>query len=387
MIPTRSRNAACSLPQALEPGRRRPAEAPLIRAGAPPRTAGLEVVGPLPAVLRSEDAAQILQTAVQSAGAVRAAPLVRVVRVAEVVVVLVCLARRFRRVDRVPVGAAEAPGAVGADVDLGLPAGHPLRDRLSDPSRTAEAVQGEPGRHPEPTYAGDGAEQRLRIRRHGVRMADERDDLGLGEEREPARGAAQQLLESGQVGRQRTLAVIPGDAVEPAGDGIRLVAAEHDAARLGLPVDEVVRVAEARHVSRQLVPRHGLQENVLVIDRRGRHGSADHGRDLRGPDAAGVHDDLRLDAAPVGLDSGNLAVRAELDARHARACEQRDTGGACGVCERVGRGVRVEEAVLRNPDGAVERLGRRGGHDSNGVLGREELDVEPDSFRPADASA
>ena len=254
----------------VEVRRRRPAERALVGAGPAPRLTGLEVVGALPAVLRPEHRALLLQPPVQRRRALRPPPLVGVERVPQAVVVAVRLAGgRGGEVD-VAVGVAEAPGAIGGDVDLGLARRDPLGHRLADAARAAEAVQRQPGRHPEAGHAGHGAEQRVRVGRHRVGVADEPGDAGVGEEREPPHGAGHQRREALLVGRQGAAAVLPRRAVLPARRRVRLVAAEQHATRLGLAVDEVVGVAEARHVARQLVPGHRLQRDVLVVDRNRR---------------------------------------------------------------------------------------------------------------------
>ena len=95
----------------------------------------------------------------------------------------------------------------------------------------------------------------------------------------------------------RLAAVLPRDAVQPARDRVVLVAAEEHAAGLGLAVDEVVGVAEARQVARQLVAVHGRERDVLVLDRDRDERRAGHRRDLRRPHARGVDHDLGLDPA------------------------------------------------------------------------------------------
>ena len=116
-------------------------------------------------------------------------------------------------------------------------------------------------------------------------MADELDDAGVGEEREALRGALHERREARLVGRHASGRRAPTDAVEPARGGIVLVAAEEDAAGLGLAVDEVVGIAEARQVARQLVPVDRRQRDVLVVDRDRDERRAGHGRDLRRPHA------------------------------------------------------------------------------------------------------
>src|SRR5216684_345184 len=77
--------------------RARPAETPLVGAGAPPRPARLVVVDTLPAVLRPEHRAQVLHARVKRAGTARPAPLIRIEWKAQEVVVAVGLAGEFGR--------------------------------------------------------------------------------------------------------------------------------------------------------------------------------------------------------------------------------------------------------------------------------------------------
>src|SRR5216684_655377 len=61
--------------------------------------------------------------------------------------------------------------------------------------------------------------------------------------------------------------MVPRDTVDPTCGGVGFVSAQHDASGLRLPIDQVVRIAEARHVVRKLMTRHGQQRRVLVVDR------------------------------------------------------------------------------------------------------------------------
>ena len=124
--------------------------------------------------------------------------------------------------------------------------------RPADPAAAPEPVERQPGRHPEAADAGERPEQRVRVGGHRVRMADQADRLGVGEERESPDRPRHQRCESLVVGRQGARRVLPRHPVLPAGHRIELVAAEDHAAVLALAVDEVVRVAEARHVAGQL---------------------------------------------------------------------------------------------------------------------------------------
>ena len=63
-------------------------------------------------------------------------------------------------------------------------------------------------------------------------MADELDDPGLTEKRKAASRTAQQRLESRLVGGHRGSRVIPGHAIDPARDRVRLIAAQDHALSL-----------------------------------------------------------------------------------------------------------------------------------------------------------
>ena len=170
--------------------------------------------------------------------------------------------------------------------------------------------------------------------------------------------------------------MVPRHAIDPSRDGVCLVPAEHHAAGLGLAVDQVVRIAEAGHIVRQLVPGHGQQRGVLVVDRGRDDEGAGHRGDLWGPDAARDHDHLSLDTPGVSLDRFDRACSAELDSRDAalgeHVCSQLASRGGEGI----GRGVWIEVPIARDPDRSVERtLGDR----------RYQLDVEPDASGAADA--
>ena len=131
---------------------------------------------------------------------------------------------------------------------------------------------------------------------------------------------------------------------------------------LALAVDEVVGVAEARHVARQLVARHGLQRDVLVVDRRRRDERADHRGDLRRPHAGRVDDELRVDRAGVGqhaLDLAPWTPSSNPVTRRPRPDPDAQRPG--GIGERMRRRVRVEMAVAGQVDRTVERVGEMAG--------------------------
>ena len=180
--------------------------------------------------------------------------------------------------------------------------------------------------------------------------------------------------------------MLPRHSVLPARDGIRLVAAEEHPARLGSAVDEIVGVPEAGHLARKLVAVDRCEGDVLVVDWDRRGERPNERRDLRRPDPARVDHALRLDPVSGGVNSAHLTPRAELDPRDARAGEEAyaELTGGCG--ERIGGGVRINGAVIRDPDRPVERVRRRGRHEADDIVGREDLDVETDCARPARAA-
>ena len=169
---------------ALEPGRPRPAVGGLVAPGAAPATDRVVVVGPLPAGLRPEHRARLLEPPVERRQPPRAARHVRVVRVAQPVVVGVRLARQPGREARIAVRVAEPPRPVRPDVHARIAGRDPAGHRAPDPSPTPEPVERQSRRDPEPANPGEWPEQRVRIRRHRVGVADQPDRLRVGEERE-----------------------------------------------------------------------------------------------------------------------------------------------------------------------------------------------------------
>ena len=287
---------------------------------------------------------------------------------------------------RIAVDGSEAPGAVRLQVELRLTRRDELGHRLADAARAAEAVEREAGRDEEAGHARQLSDERVAVGRHRVGVAHELDDARIGEEREAPGGALHEWREARLVGGDALSAVLPGHAVEPARDGIVLVAAEEHAAGLGLAVHEVVGVAEARQIARELVPRDGRERDVLVLDGDRDERGARHRGDLRRPHSGGIDDDLRLDAAGFGQDGAHLVARAELDAHDALAGADLGAQVARRARERVGRRMRVEVAVLRHADGAVERFGTGLRQQAQRLRGRRELDVEADRPRPRHAA-
>ena len=102
--------------------------------------------------------------------------------------------------------------------------------------------------------------------------------------RRPLKSGGIALEAAGPVGQERRL-------------GLALVAAHHQAAAVLAVVDEQVGIAQGRQPVIRGVLAKRLRHQVLVRHRDHRHPDARHPPDLRGEHAAGVDDDLGVDAA------------------------------------------------------------------------------------------
>ena len=284
-------------------------------------------------------------------------------------------------------GPPKRHGRYGCTSTSAAPVVTRLGERAAQPAGPAEAVQRQPGREPEAAHARHRAEQRVAVGRHRVRMADERGHTGVVEEREPSHRSCHQLLEPGVVGWKHSRAVLPRHAVVPARHRVRLVAAEENAPALGLAVDQVVGVAEARHLACELVALDRVQRDVLVVDRDRACECAGHRGDLRRPHPGRVHDRLRLDTALPGQDRPHLAAGPELDAGDARVGPDLDPELARGARHGIRRDMRVDVPVARHPHRAVQRLRRRGRKQAANLLRADELRIEADPVGAADAAA
>ena len=250
----------------------------------------------------------------------------------------------------VAVDRPEAPGPVRIEVEFRLSGGDQLRQRFADPTSTAETVQRQSGGHEQPGHARHRPDQGIGVRRHRVRMADEFQDPRLADEGKTPRRPRKQGLEARLVRRERRPSVLPGNAVDPSRVGVQLVAAQHHAARLGLPVDEVVRVTEAGHIVREFGAPDCLQRGVLMVNRGGDDKGSGHRGHLRGPDARCDHHHLGLD--PPGLRSDRLdgSRRGQLDPGHPRPGQHLDSELAGGPGQGEGRRMRIDGPVPRHPD-------------------------------------
>ena len=78
--------------------------------------------------------------------------------------------------------------------------------------------------------------------------------------------------------------------------------------------------------------------------------------------------------------------RPQLDARDARPRPDAGAQLARRLRDRMCDGVRVEVSVARHPHGAVQRFRARRRHEPARLLGGDQLDLQPDAVRPADAA-
>ena len=99
-----------------------------------------------------------------------------------------------------------------------------------------------------------------------------------------------------------------------------------------------------------------VQRDVLMVDRDGAEERAGELRDARRPHPRRVHDDVRIDSAVLGVDTGDHAV-ANRDPGD--QCPGADLGAelARRRSHGVRRDVRVDVAVAGHPHRAEERLG------------------------------
>src|SRR2546428_4434184 len=111
-----------------EPGRPAPAEAALVCARSPPGLVRLEVLGPFPTMLCSEDPAEVLDPVVEGTRPAWPAPLVGVVWIAKEVVITVGLFRQLSDIAMIAVDRPETPGAGGIEVELALSGCDELRE-------------------------------------------------------------------------------------------------------------------------------------------------------------------------------------------------------------------------------------------------------------------
>jgi hypothetical protein len=122
---------------------------------------------------------------------------------------------------------------------------------------------------------------------------------------------------------------------------------------------------------------------VLVVDRGRRDERADHRRDLRRPHPGRVDDELGGDTTRVGQDGRDLATGRQLEAGDPNPGPDADAERPGRIGDGVRRPMRVQVAVAGEVDRAIQRVRRDGGHQPPGLVGADDLGVQPDPARPA----
>ena len=182
-----------------------------------------------------------------------------------------------------------------------------------------------------------------------------------------------------EVGRDR---VEPAPAVRQRPRRARaLVAAHHEPAALLAEVDQVVGVAHRRDV-RAVALAERLRDEVLVRHRHDRHAHAREPADLGREHAARVDDDLALDVAALGAHAGHRAA-LDVDPGDARVGGDLAAAAARAVRERVRELARIEVAVGRQPRRADHAVGDHQREPLARLLGRDQLERQPERLRPA----
>ena len=377
MIPTRSRKAACSLAsdRGTAAATSRTRVGPRRLAATPPWR---EVVGTLPAVLRAEDRAELLEPPVQGTQPLGLDRPPRS-RTGSAAGSSTCTT------SRAVSALATSYRGTGRRTATGGTAGRRSRSRPS--SSSSARLRPRPPAPPKPFSDRPAATQKPRtpasaragvaVRRHRIWVAEQAKHARLVEHREPSdrsfsSGAKRSVSDWTPAG-----AVVPRDAVRPARDGVRFVPADQQPSGLGLAVDEVVGIAKARQLARDLVAGHRLHGHVLMIDGNRRSKRPDHRRDAAAPTSWRVDDRVRLDSPWSVTTAWTAPSRAALDAGDERS---RADLHAEGASPRPPHGWRCADRRSRRPASTPPPYSDRGavrlGHEPLGLRRGDQLRLE-----------
>ena len=320
------------------------------------------------------------------ADAVRAGPFVLIVREAHGIIILHALPCPFGGIFGVGIIVSKTGGTVDVDILRRFAFDDPLGHELAHAARAAIAIQGHACRHPQAARAGDGSQHGLAVGGVGAGVAGQVDDAGILQERNAADGPFEQHLEALIIAGQGAVTVLPRHAVDPARDRIGLVAADDQPALFLSHIHQVIRIAQAGRVLRKLVSHHGLDGDVLVIDRRGRQIDSCHGGDARGPHPGRVDHDVGFDRASIGDDSLDLTFWRKLEAGDARVGVDLHTHLTDDARHSGGRVVGGEMSIARQVDRAVQVLVADLRHDLDRFGRRDDFHIHTDRLRPADTA-
>ena len=169
----------------------------------------------LPASLRPEHGTGFLEPTVERRETAWPTRQISIERVTQPVVIRIGLPRQPGGETRVAIRVAEPPCPVRTDIDARVTGRDPASQCPPDAAARAEPVERQPGRDPETANPGERTQERVRIGGHGVRVADQSDRFGIGEEREPSHGASHERGETFPVGRERAGGMLPRDTILP----------------------------------------------------------------------------------------------------------------------------------------------------------------------------
>ena len=256
---------------------------------------------------------------------------------------------------RVAVRPAEAPRAVRLHVDLRCPSVTSSASALPSPPAPPKPFSDSPAASQKPRTLESTPSSGLPSGVIASGWQTSAVTPAFVEEREAPHRAVHQLREALVVGREHPRAVLPGHAVLPARNRVRLVAAEHHATALGFPVDEIVGVAKARHVARRARALR-LRGARCAGGRRGssRRTSRPSPRSAA-PTSPPRSRPCRLRSAPCSVSTA-ATERSRVSIPVTRVCVRISTPSSRAADAKcVRRNVRVDVAVARHPDRAVKR--------------------------------
>ena len=294
-----------------------------------------EPVRALPAVALPPDGAHLVQLFVDGAGLGGArilALLVRVMDREDVAIGLLVLAHGVAL-----AGVRAEPAGVDAQhVDAGLALDDPLRELPAGAAGGGDAeavalVQ------PDVAQAPRRTDQRAAVRRIGDGAVDDGLDAGVLEARHALHRRLDVRQQAIEIAREQLLAEMRGDAVGETRRRALLVRAENPAHALLAQVVRGVGLAQHRELAAAagaigLQLRRLVVDDVLMLDRDGRHVEAELAAGLAGVVAGRADDVLADDVALVrrdlplarrrALHAQHLGLLADLGAGRARAAAQ-----------------------------------------------------------------
>jgi hypothetical protein len=298
--------------------------------------------------------------------------------VLDVVVGLVDLPRARERVLAAAVGEPEPARVHVPHVERRRPFDDPLGDELPHATGAGEAVCAEAGGHPEAPDVSR-PEDELAVRSERLGAVDELHDLHLRERGDTHDCVLHELLEAGPVLLEETGVELRRDAVEPPRRAVALVATHDQATRFRPEVHEERGVTHRRHLERKT---RRLGDEVLVCHRHDRHLDAGERPDLLRVHPARVYNDVAVDGSAIRLHACDTAAPYD-DVCDARAGGDLRSSAARAFRERERELARIDVAVRREERGAEDVFGRHRREERMRLVGRDQLEREPEGLCPS----